>query len=324
MTDGTQPSTGPGLSFSSSPDFATWLSEQRISLAFTTYEACKLFLVGLQPDGRLSIFERTFNRSMGLCVGSGQTAGMPTQAQSLWMSSLYQLWRFENLLPEGQQHDGYDRVYVPQVGYTTGEVNIHDMAVDSAGRIVFVSTLFSCLATTSETHSLSPIWVPPFISQLAAEDRCHLNGMAMQDGQPRYTSAVAATDSADGWRDHRRDGGIVIDCQQNEIVATGLSMPHSPRVYRDELWILDAGRGFFGFVDRDRGHFEEVTFCPGFLRGLSFVGDFAVVATSRPRDNKTFAGLALDDQLREQTTRSPLSGLRDRSSQRPTCTLAAC
>jgi uncharacterized protein (TIGR03032 family) len=215
------------------------------------------------------------------------------------MSSLYQLWRFENLLPAGQLHDGYDRVYVPQVGYTTGEINIHDMGLDRSGRIVFVSTLFSCLARASVTHSFSPIWTPSFITKLAPEDRCHLTGMAMQDGQPRYVSAVAPTDTAEGWREHRSTGGIVIDCQQNEVVATGLTMPHSPRIYCDQLWILDAGSGFFGYIDRARGSFEGVTLCPGFLRGLSFTGDYAVVTTSRPR-GKTFAGLALEDQLKNR------------------------
>jgi uncharacterized protein (TIGR03032 family) len=300
MTDASRGSTRPTLEFSSSADFAGWLSDQRVSLAFTTYEACKLFLVGLQPDGRLNIFERTFNRSMGLCVDRGQSPGMPTEAQSLWMSSLYQLWRFENLLPANQQHHGYDRVYIPQVGYTTGEINIHDMAVDQAGRIVFVNTLFSCLATVSTTHSFTPIWKPPFITQLAAEDRCHLNGMALQDGRPRYVTAVAATDTAEGWRDHRQTGGILIDCEQNAVVISGLSMPHSPRIYHDQLWLLDAGSGYFGRADCDRGSFEGVTFCPGYLRGLSFADDYAVVATSRPRGSETFAGLALQDRLKDQ------------------------
>jgi uncharacterized protein (TIGR03032 family) len=77
-------------------------------------------------------------------------------------------------------------------------------------------------------------------------------------------------------------------------------MPHSPRLYRDQLWLLDAGTGYFGRVDRQKGAFEPLTFCPGFLRGLSFVGNFAVVATSQLRENKTFAGLALDDHLRSR------------------------
>ena len=161
---------------------------------------------------------------MGLCSDNN--------GQTLWMSSLFQLWRFENALEPGQTADGYDRLYVPQIGYTTGDIDVHDVAVDSNGRVVFVNTLFGCLSTKSDTHSFRPLWKPPFISRLAAEDRCHLNGMAMKDGRPKWVSAVSQSDVNDGWRDRRRDGGCIIDVETNEIVVEGLSMPHSPRWYR--------------------------------------------------------------------------------------------
>ena len=271
-----------------SRQFAPWLVEQRVSLAFTTYQTGKLFLVGLQPDGRLSVFERTFNRCLGLW-GDGQT---------LWMTSLYQLWRFENALEPGQVANGFDRVYVPQVGYITGDLDIHDVAVDADGKVVFVNTLFGCLATISERYSFVPLWKPPFLSKLAAEDRCHLNGLAMEHGRPAYVTCVSQSDVADGWRERRRDGGCVIDLRTNETIVTGLSMPHSPRVYRDQLWLLDSGTGHFGRVDRDTGKFELLTFCPGYLRGLSFIGDYAVVGLSQCRENRTFSGLMLDDNLK--------------------------
>jgi uncharacterized protein (TIGR03032 family) len=277
----------PPLEVLASRQFTAWLAEQRVSLAFTTYQTGKLFFAGLQADGRLSLFERTFNRCLGLW-GDGQT---------LWMSSLYQLWRFENTLPPGQVAGGFDRVYVPRVGYVTGDLDIHDVTVGEDGKVVFVNTLFSCLATISDRHSFVPLWQPPFLSKLAAEDRCHLNGLALENGRPAYVTAVSQSDVADGWRDRRRDGGCVIDVRTNKIVASGLSMPHSPRVYRDQLWLLDSGTGWFGKVDRSAGRFEPLTFCPGYLRGLSFVGDFAVVGLSLCRENRTFQGLALDDNL---------------------------
>lgn len=277
----------PQLELIGSRQFSTWLAAHRISLAFTTYQTGKLFLVGLQPDGRLSIFERTFNRCMGLW----------SNGQTLWMSSLYQLWRFENALPTGQLADGYDRIYVPQMCYVTGDLDVHDVVVGDDGRVVFVNTLFSCLASPSERHSFIPEWQPPFISKLAPEDRCHLNGVAVEDGQPRYVTSVSTSDVADGWRDRRSDGGCVIDVAANQIVADGLSMPHSPRLYRDELWLLDSGSGYFGRVDRAKGRFEAITFCPGYLRGLSFIGDFAIVGLSESRDNRTFSGLQLDKNL---------------------------
>ena len=280
----------PKLEMMGSRQFTAWMAEQTVSFAFTTYQTGKMFMIGLQPDGRLSVFERTFNRCMGLCGDS----------QTLWMSSLYQLWRFENVMEPGQSVNGYDRLYVPQIGYTTGDLDIHDMIVDQGQRIVFVNTLFGCLATTSETHSFSPLWQPPFLSKLAAEDRCHLNGLAAVDGKPKYVTAVSQTDVADGWRDRRRDGGVVMDLATNEVVCSGLSMPHSPRWHNGQLWLLDSGTGYFGYVDAQKGTFERMTFCPGYMRGLTFVNDFAVVGLSKPRGNKTFTGLALDENLTEK------------------------
>jgi uncharacterized protein (TIGR03032 family) len=164
------------------------------------------------------------------------------------------------------------------------------------------------LATVSETHSFVPVWQPPFISKLAAEDRCHLNGLAMREGQPRYVTAVSQSDVTDGWRDKRRDGGCVIDVGSNQVIVTGLSMPHSPRLYRDKLWLLNSGTGEFGVVDVNRGEFESVAFCPGYLRGLAFSGDFAIVGLSKPRENKTFSGLALDERLQSKQA-EPRCGL---------------
>src|SRR5438874_928643 len=192
-----------------SRQFASWLREQRVSIAFTTYQAGKLFLIGLQDDGRLSVFERTFDRCMGLCAADSQT---------LWMSSVYQLWRFENAVPPGETANGYDRLYVPQLAYTTGDVDAHDIALNKDQQPVFVNTLFSCLAAPSETHSFRVLWKPKFINKLAAEDRCHLNGLAMENGEPRFVTAVSTNDIHEGWREHRRDGGVVMDVDSNEIV----------------------------------------------------------------------------------------------------------
>ena len=284
----------PPLEITTSRQMLAWMAQQRLSLALTTYQIGKLFLLGIKPDREreLSVFERSFNRCMGLC---------PTD-NGFYMSSLYQVWRFSNVLQPGQTQDGYDRLYVPQLGNTTGDLDIHDMAVDGDGRLVFVNTLFGCLATLSDTHSFKPIWRPPFISRLAAEDRCHLNGLAMKDGKPGYVTAASTSDVVDGWREHRANGGVVVDVASNEIVARGLSMPHSPRWHRGKLWVLNSGTGEFGHIELDTGRFVPVAFCAGYLRGLYFVDDFAIVGLSKPRDNKTFSGLPLDERLRERET----------------------
>lgn len=286
----TESTEAPKIEITGTRQFTAWLYEQKASLAFTTYQSGKLFLIGMNEDGRLSIFERTFNRCMGLW-GNGQT---------LYMSTLYQLWRFENVLDPGANANGYDRLYVPRVAWTTGDVDAHDVVVDGQGRVVFVNTLFSCLATVSERFSFVPLWKPPFVTRFAAEDRCHLNGLALADGVPAYVTAVSRSDAHEAWRDHRRDGGLVMDVRTNDVIAEGLSMPHSPRMHQGKLWLLDSGNGDFGYVDLAKGRFEPVAFCPGYARGLAFIGDFAVVGLSRPRENKTFSGLALDERLREK------------------------
>ena len=205
------PTSSSPTEFHASRLFVSWLAEQHASLAFTTYQAGKLFFVGLNAKGELAIFNRTLARVMGLAV----------HEQRLWVASLWQLWRFENALQPGQAHGANDRWYVPQLAYTTGDIDVHDVAVDGNGEPVFVSTLFSCLARPDPQYSLRPIWKPPFVSRYAAEDRCHLNGLAMRDGEPAFVTCVGRSDANEGWREHRREGGLLIDVASNEIVAEG-------------------------------------------------------------------------------------------------------
>ncbi len=289
----------PNLSIDTSRQLLSWLHEHKLSIALSTYQIGKLFLLGLKPSGELSVFERNFSRCMGLCPSPN----------GFYLSSLNQIWRFENMLERGQLHEHFDRLYVPQMSYTTGDIDIHDMALNQAGQLIFVNTLFGCLATVSATHSFKPLWKPSFLTKLAAEDRCHLNGLAMIDGKPGYVTAVAQCDVADGWREHRNQGGIVIDVATNEIVLSGLSMPHSPRWHDGKLWLLNSGTGEFGYADLSTGRFEPICFCPGYMRGLAFHGQFALIGISKPRNNKTFTGLALDEQLAKRNAQ-PRCGLQ--------------
>lgn len=192
----------------------------------------------------------------------------------------------------------YDACYVPRLTYTTGVLDAHDVGLLANGEIIFVNTLYNCLATTSPRDSFTPLWKPPFISQIIQEDRCHLNGLAMDKGMPRYVTAVSASNTIDGWRDRRLGGGIVIDVQSNEIVCSGLSMPHSPRLVNGKLWLLNAGTGELGWIDTQKKEFRPLTFCPGFLRGLSFHGRYALVGLSKPRYAR-FEGLPLDQKLKD-------------------------
>ncbi|HEV2746563.1 MAG TPA: TIGR03032 family protein [Allosphingosinicella sp.] len=276
----------------SSGGLSRWLAEQDVSLALTTYQAGRLFFFGRKSDGGLRAHERMIDHCQGLW----------TDGTTLWTSGKSMLWRFVNDLPPGTSTaDGADRRFVPREGRVTGAVDVHDIAVGDVGHgatgPIFVNTAFNCLATTSDLASFRPLWRPPFISAMIGEDRCHLNGLAMDGARPAYASAVSRSDVADGWRERRRDGGVIVDVASGEIVAAGLSMPHSPRLYDGRLWVLDSGRGEFGTIDLARGAFTPVAFCPGYARGLAFVGRYAVIGLSRPRRNQTFEGLELDERL---------------------------
>jgi uncharacterized protein (TIGR03032 family) len=271
-----------------SRQFASWLADSASSLAISTYQSSKVILIGSNREaGRLSVFERTIERPMGMAFRDSRLA----------VASMIQITSFVDAAGGTPGAAGYDALFVPQTASYTADLDVHDVAYGANGGLVFVNTLFSCLATTSETHSFRPLWKPSFVSRLAPEDRCHLNGLAMREGKPAYVTAVAETDVADGWREHRSGGGVVIDVASGEIVCRGLAMPHSPRLHDGRLWVLNSGAGEIGTVDMASGRFEPLAFCPGYLRGLDFVGPYALVGLSEPRENRTFAGLPLQDRL---------------------------
>jgi uncharacterized protein (TIGR03032 family) len=280
--------SGP-VNISCTRGLADWLLRNNVSLAFTSYQTGRLYLVGVDDQGRVAFQERFLARAMGLWADQ----------QRILVATIFQIWRFENVLPVPHTGPGPDRHYVPRVAHTTGDLDVHDIGVMSDGRIVFANTLFSCLATLSPTHGFRVFWKPPFISKLAAEDRCHLNGLAMRDGVPAYVTATSRSDVVGGWRNRRAEGGTLVDVRTDAVITDRLSMPHSPRWHDGRLWLLNSGTGYLGSVDPDTGAFEPLTFCPGFLRGLAFHDGHAVVGLSLPRDG-SFSGLALDAELKKR------------------------
>jgi uncharacterized protein (TIGR03032 family) len=242
-----------------------------------------------------------FLGSQQICVADRNT---------VLLATLFQIIKFRNVLDRDQQINNlHDACYVPRELFITGELDVHDIGVLKDGRIVFVNTLYNCLASTSERHSFLPLWKPPFISKIIKEDRCHLNGLAMEDGMPRYVTAVSRSDTVDGWRDRRSNGGIVVDVRSGEIVASGLSMPHSPRLYRGRLWVLNSGTGEIGWIERGSpAAIHVLAFCPGFVRGLAFHGKYALVGLSKPRYER-FEGLPLDRKL-AQADSEPWCGMQ--------------
>jgi uncharacterized protein (TIGR03032 family) len=278
------------IDFTTSSRFTDFMAAQRLSLVLSTYQTGTLFFIAPAEDGKLHISDVNLQRSMGLWV----------QGKSVYAGSHYQIWRFENILPKGQVYEGCDRLFIPQVGWTTGDLDCHDIVVEDSGRLVFVNTRYSCLATISETHSFVPLWQPPTISALAPEDRCHLNGLALKDGKAAYATAFSTSDKTHGWRETKGGGGVLWNLASSEIILDGLSMPHSPRWYDSKLWLLESGTGYFGWVDLQNRRFEPVAFCPGYLRGLAFYGDYAFIGASLPRETSGFNGLTLDTTLAER------------------------
>jgi uncharacterized protein (TIGR03032 family) len=304
------------------------LAEIASSVLVTTYQAGKL--VVLRNDGGvLNTHFRNFAKPMGLAVAPGKLA----------VGASVDIWEFHDVpavcskldvngaaagfeangegeapaepppanirlggslaLPKSGIVPKHDACFLPRRSHTTGDVQIHEMAwIDD--ELWFVNTAFSCLATRSETHSFEPRWRPAFINELTPADCCHLNGLAVRDGRTAYVTALGETSTAGGWRENKRNGGVVIDVESNEIVARGLSMPHSPRWHRNELWLLESGDGSLGRVDLDTGQYELVVRLPGFTRGLSFYGPLAFVGLSQVRESAVFSGIPLVERLQER------------------------
>ena len=265
-------------------DFAAWIARAGGSVALTTYQAGKVVLVGW--DGQqVTVLPRNFNRAMGLAVAG----------RRMLLATRHELWLLADSPALAADFDEaqpgrYDALYLPRATFYIGEINAHDVDFGSDGPWV-VNTRFSCLAAPGLDYSFLPRWHPPFITRLLPEDRCHLNGLCMEAGQPRFVTALGESDEPGGWRERRFDGGIVIDVPSGEIVARGLCMPHSPRIHDGALWVLASGAGELLRLDRTNYQVEVVCGLPGFVRGLDFVGPYALIGLGTLRSKHLFSGL---------------------------------
>jgi uncharacterized protein (TIGR03032 family) len=286
------PENPADVEYSLSAGIAARMLGFNVAIAFTSYQSGILYFFGATARGP-HLHQSGMRKPMGLHLdGAGRLALVAGE----------QILRFENVLEAHERlSDGFDACFVPRLIHVTGDLDAHDVGIDASNRPIFVNTRFNCLATVSTRHSFEPVWQPPFISGLLDGDKCHLNGLAMDEGRPAFVTAVSRSDVIDGWRDRRANGGVVVDVATGDIICEGLSMPHSPRVYKGGLWLLNSGTGELGVVTRRAGaraRFEPRAFCPGFVRGLAFHGKYAFVGLSKPR-YKRFEGLELDERLRK-------------------------
>jgi uncharacterized protein (TIGR03032 family) len=285
------------------------LEELGASLLVTTYQAGKLVMLR-SDNGTLNTHFRNLNKPMGLAIDRGR----------LVVGCGIDIWEYHNVpavctkLDDSENDSSelskHDACYIPRRSHCTGDIQIHEMAFvnsDNAGdprELVFANTAFSCLAKRSDQNSFTPVWQPKFVQQLSPGDYCHLNGLGVRDGQVKYVTALGETNTPGGWRENKRDGGLLIDVDSDEIIAQGLSMPHSPRWYRNQLWLLESGEGSFGTVDLATGKYQSIAWFPGFTRGLSFLGPLAFIGLSQVRESATFSGIPLVDRMKISEERS--------------------
>jgi uncharacterized protein (TIGR03032 family) len=273
-------------------NFPALLRHLGASLLLTTYQAGKLVMVRDGGD-QLNAHFRTLPAPMGLAFEGSRLA----------VGTTIQVWEFANvpaltakLDPPGK----HDACFLPRASHVTGNIQGHEMAWGEGGELWLVNTRFSCLCTLDRSASFAPRWRPPFVRALEPTDRCHLNGLGMVEGRPRYVTALGETDEPAGWRANKGRGGILMDVTSGEVITRGLSMPHSPRWHAGMLWVCESGTGTLGFVHRESGRYHPVVELPGFTRGLDFAGSLAFVGLSQVRESAVFSGIPITKRLPEE------------------------
>jgi uncharacterized protein (TIGR03032 family) len=289
VTDQSATHTSVAVACWASPDFQDWLALAGGTVAVSTYQAGKVAMIGW--DGRrVTLLMREFDKPLGL-ASAGNRLLLATR-HDLWVFANSSVLAYEFL---EDQPGRYDALYLPRATYHTGDLHTHDVTL-CGDEIWVAATRFSCLAKLSYDFSFLPVWKPWFVSDLVPEDRCHLNGIAVRDGRPRYVTALGTTDAAGAWRENKAAGGVLIDMETSEIVLGGLAMPHSPRWHDGRLWILNSGAGELLVVDPENGQANVVCRMPGYLRGLCFAGTYALVGLSKIRERHIFGGLPVQSR----------------------------
>jgi uncharacterized protein (TIGR03032 family) len=276
--------------YTQTDSFVELLHELGATLLVSTYQANKLLAVRASGQG-LNTLVRTFDKPMGMAIDGPRLA----------LGTRKEVWFFHNapdIAPRVEPLGLHDACFLPRSSHVTGDIGIHEIAW-AEKELWLVSTRFSCLATLDPDYSFVPRWRPPFITALAAEDRCHLNGLAIVAGEPHFVTALGTTDERDGWRADKPHGGCIIDIPSGEFVTRGLSMPHSPRWHEGRLWVLESGRGSLVVVDRSTAQRETVVTLPGFTRGLAIAGAYAFVGLSKIRATSSMDGVPIAQRRQE-------------------------
>ena len=252
------------------PDLAGLLLELRLSWVITSHQANALIIQWVGPDGRLQQRPRKIPAPMALTTAPGKIA----------LSCPGQVIVFQDAARPEEESGPH---FLPRLSYSTGPLLIHDLAWGEEG-LWMVNTEFSCLALLDERYHFVPKWVPPFLSQPAPGDFCHLNGMALLDGRPVFATALGTGSTPQSWRETLPSGGVLMEAPGGKILAADLSLPHSPRVFDGALYFLESGKGLVKKMDLETGKIRVLAELPGFARGLDKEGDLLFVGLSRFRE----------------------------------------
>ncbi len=278
------------------PQVPELLLSLNCTISITTYQAGKLVFISPKDENYLIQLPRTFQKPMGIAYDE--------EKDKMAIACKDEIIVFANS-PELAKHypkspNKYDALYMPRATYHTGAIDIHDLYYGSDKKLYGVNTLFSCLISIDDDYNFTPYWKPPFIDKYVSEDRCHLNGMALVNGKPKYVTAFNQGNSFQSWRDVVTTDGIIMDIDSNEIVAANIPMPHSPRWYNNQLYVLLSATGELAKINLDNGKYEIITRLDGFVRGMSLYKDYLFIGLSKLRKNSsTFAKLKIADKANQ-------------------------
>ena len=266
----------PPFSCTATPGFTKVLNDLRSSVMISTYQAGKVIFISPKNDHELMQFLRTFKKAMGLALTPGKL-GVATQNEVVVFSNSPGQARNYPAKP-----NVYDTMYIPRATYYTGELDIHDVHFTKQG-LLAVNTRFSCVSLINDESSFTEVWRPSFIKELRPEDHCHLNGMVVVDDRPKYLTALGSTSSEKGWRPTKANGGILIDADTQEVILKDLPMPHSPRLYKEGLFVLLSGTGELAQVDIAKKSYKVIHRFDGFVRGMDRIDEFLFIGLSKLR-----------------------------------------
>ncbi len=257
------------------------------SLAISTYQASKVIFISAPEPQKLVQLPRHFEKPMGLALDGNQLA-IATRNEVVVLANA------PRMAPNyPKMRNTYDALYLPRAIYFTGELDIHDLHW-ADGKLWAVNTRFSNLSLINHRFSFQPVWTPTFIKHIRPSDQCHLNGVAFQDGKPAYVTALGVSDEDGGWRTNKASGGVVMEVATNQIVADKLPMPHSPRLYDDELYILLSGTGELARVNKKTGVLTILQSVDGFARGMDRIDRYLFIGISKIRESsKAFSDLPI-------------------------------